>query len=106
MVTIKKLSDALDKAAARGTSAVAGTKYPRREVYAVIDAERDYQDQRHPGHEHSVLEFLAMIREYAHEGMVEAMHHKDARKRLKQIAALAVACLEENGFLADFGPRS
>lgn len=72
----------------------------REEVYAVIDGERDYQDMRWPGHKHSVTEFLVFIDHYVKRGMT-AVSTQDGERGafgdIRKIAALAVACMEENG---------
>jgi|SRR5579872_93183 len=83
-----------------GNVGVAPTKQVHRnEVFAAINAERDYQDSRHPGHSHTALEFLAFIEEYTREAINMYTHHNEKRalKNVRKIAALAVACMEENG---------
>ena len=42
----------------------------RREVYRVIDGERNYQEWRWPGHKHSATEFLVYIDHYVKQGML------------------------------------
>jgi hypothetical protein len=72
----------------------------RKEIYAAIDGERNYQDERWPGHRHSVTEFLVYINRYVligMEKMSKADNDNEALPELRKIAALAVAAMEENG---------
>lgn len=81
----------------------------REEVYKAIDSERTYQEVRwspavtNTGHKHSILEWLAYIRDYAEEAM-----HIESRKAtpeadkecihiLRKIGALAVVAMEQHG---------
>jgi hypothetical protein len=60
-------------------------------IYDVIDGERDYQDANHPNT--PVGEMLDLIREYA----AVPLATPKARKRLREIAALAVRAIEATG---------
>lgn len=77
----------------------------RREVYRVINGERAYQDSLGPDRRldkgpRKIGEYLTLLREYLDKatgkwvdlaGDVAALHE------VRKVAALAVACLEENG---------
>ena len=72
----------------------------RREVYRVIDGERNYQEWRWPGHKHSATEFLVYIDHYVKQGMLLVSTQNGesgALGQLRKIAALAVAAMEQNG---------
>lgn len=81
----------------------------RRDVYAAIDGEREYQDERWNGAtteshgKHSVTEFLVYIRDYVEEALHVVSRTADpgaqvfAKHSLRKIAALAVAAMEQNG---------
>lgn len=75
----------------------------REEVFASINAERDYQRTKWNDNPHSNLEFLVYIRDYVEEAMhrcsreSDEMIADDVRHSLRKIATLAVAALEMNG---------
>ncbi len=76
----------------------------RKEVYTVIDGEREYQNSlgsdRTDGANHSVGDYLTMMRTYFRKAEdawtnkpgVEASLHE-----IRKIAAIAVRCMEEHG---------
>ncbi len=86
-------------------------KATRQEVYAAVDGEREYQKKwRDPEltdseGNHSNVEFLVYIRDYADEALHVATREPDPKARLqnthalRKIAALAVAAMEQNGVL-------
>ena len=81
----------------------------RKKVYELIDGEREYQalrwneDTTSTGGFHSVTEFLVYIRDYTEEALHvvsrndEPKASEEASHILRKIAALAVACMEQNG---------
>ena len=83
-------------------------KSNRKDVYAVIDDERDYQDSlwgTPDEHQHGTLEFLAFILDYVQQGIRDFSRNADptgevlALHATRKIAALAVASMEQNGAL-------
>mgnify|MGYP003509088330 CR=1 FL=1 len=73
-------------------------------IYRVIDSERNYQDLKWGNPEHdkneSVGNFLIYIERYlnhAKNAYIDANHEIEALARVRQIAALAVACMEQHG---------
>lgn len=77
-------------------------KKTRQEVYRVINQEREYQEQRwsRPAHNHSVTEYLVFIDHYVKQAMARVSvedGEAGALPDIRKIAALAVACMEENG---------
>lgn len=78
-------------------------KYPnsRSVVYTVIDGERDYQDDRFGDNPHTVTEFLCFMQHYLSEAIkkVSTTSGDDcALPEVRKIAALAVVCMEQNGY--------
>ncbi len=74
----------------------------RKEVYAAIDSEREYQDTvwQKPEHNHSATEYLVYIDHYVKQAFNKVSTEngeKNALTDLKKIAALAVAALEQHG---------
>lgn len=84
----------------------------RADVFAAIDSERAYQNQRwgveptDAGHNpHSVCEWLTYIRHYADEGLkiaVMSSRRDDPEDRralefARKVAALGVVCMEQHG---------
>jgi hypothetical protein len=85
----------------------------RAEVYAVIDGERAYQEQRwgvaaaegrtEADHDHSVTEWLSYIRDYVEEGLHVCARTADpiataqALHIVRKVAGMAVACMEQRG---------
>lgn len=83
----------------------------RENVYKLIDSERDYQDSRWDDHletrsgkndildrDKSIAEWLTYIEFHLAEAKhsVYALESKRAKESIRKIAALAVACLENN----------
>lgn len=83
----------------------------RTAVFEAIDVERDYGDRKHGpinGHgAHTIGEWVLLIESELNEAKVAlikgGMHRDGVRAELTQIAALAVAALEQHG-LEDPGP--
>ncbi len=81
----------------------------RSEVYAAIDGERAYQAERWNENtttskgNHSVTEFLVYMRDYVEEALHHVSRNADpgaqefALNSVRKIAALGVACMEQNG---------
>lgn len=78
----------------------------RAEVYAVIDGEREYQDQKwDPAehHVHNVTEWLVYMEDYINEAKRIVSRRPDpeavefALHTVRKVGAMAVACLEQNG---------
>ena len=72
------------------------------EVFDVITEERTYQDKRWPGHKHSNTEFLVYIDHYVKQAFAAvSTQDRDGATfpALRKIAALAVAAMEENGYM-------
>ncbi len=79
----------------------------RKEVYDIIDKEREYQEIKwgfsETRGEHSITEFIAYTEDYlneikhiiARERM--AIAYPKAQKILPKVAALIVNCMEQNG---------
>jgi hypothetical protein len=76
-------------------------KHTFEEVCAVLDSERDYQDQRWPDHMHPVGSYLTYIWRYYRvaeelDSTTDALSGQ-ALVPLRKLAALAVVCMEQNG---------
>jgi len=77
----------------------------RADVYDAIDEEREYQEERWPGHAHSNTEFLVYIDHYVKKGFFAAStldggdYGTETKDNLRKIAALAVAAMEQNGLV-------
>jgi hypothetical protein len=79
----------------------------RNLVYAAIDGERDYQDERWgpTGTHgiHSITEFLVYIQDYTNEALHVESREEDEAANVKaldivrKITALGVACMEQHG---------
>lgn len=81
----------------------------RQEVYKIIDGERDYQNSRwgntlsddRPGNgTRTTDEFALYILGYTNDLVQNASHFGDPTAKLhivRKIAALCVACMEQNG---------
>lgn len=79
------------------------------EVYAAIDGERDYQDLRwdetnsSSGGKHSYEEWIVYIEAYLAEMKTALAHSGSAATQeniggqFRKVAAMAVACMEQNG---------
>lgn len=84
-------------------------KTARSEVYAAIDSERTYQDEKWnedtttTGGKHSVAEWLVYIDDYLREAKTQAARYADPESRelvlntLRKIVAMGVCCMEQNG---------
>lgn len=84
-------------------------KAERSEVYAAIDGERAYQDslwnpETTPSEgRHSVTEWLVYMQDYLTQAMNQVSRNADpqaaqmALHTVRKIAAMAVACMEQNG---------
>ena len=87
-------------------------KTTRREVYAALDSERDYQDMRivRDGstgdlaeHSHTPEEYLLYMQDYLTEGIHVASRTWGAACKpailevIRKVTALGVACMEQNG---------
>ena len=84
-------------------------KVSREEVYGVIDGERAYQELRWSpattptGGVRSVTEFLVYMKDYLDEAMNQVTRIADpqasalALHTIRKIAAMGVACMEQNG---------
>lgn len=77
---------------------------PRDFVYHVIDCERDYQDSlgadRTDGRQHTVGDYLTMLRHYLDEATfawVKNPGNEPALHSVRKIAGIAVKCMEEHG---------
>ncbi len=72
----------------------------RREVYQLLDEERDYQEGKFPGHRHelgayfTLLQFLLRKAIYSWAG---DSNDEKALSNLRKLVALGIACLEEHG---------
>lgn len=81
----------------------------RSEVFACVEAERRYQDERWSeltttsGGQHSVGEWAVFIDDYLRQLKTELSRTPEpeatdlALHTLRKIAAMAVACMEQNG---------
>lgn len=72
----------------------------RKDVYRVIDGERDYQDKKWIGHRHTPGEYLLYIEHHAQKARERGTtEHGDygLLEEMRKIATLCVACFEENG---------
>lgn len=81
----------------------------RKDVYAAIDTERDYQDRKwnpgttSTGGQHSVTEFLVYMRDYVDEALHHVSRNPDpgasavALDGIRKVTALGVACMEQHG---------
>ncbi len=75
----------------------------RNEVYEVLDGERDHQDVQWPNHRHTTYTFLTYMQDYLAEamrvanGVGPAGDDEPTLHVVRKIAALGVACMEQNG---------
>jgi hypothetical protein len=84
----------------------------REKVYKVIDSEREYQQKRwyrdNKSGFHSVGGYITLIRRYSFKA--DEMWHnygdQAALAQIRKVAALCLACMEENGFVARGGIKS
>lgn len=85
----------------------------RNFVYDTINGERDYQDSKWPGHNHSNVEWLVYIDDYVKEALHMASRYPDdiaerfLKSSLRKIGAMSVAAMEQNGVVTrkEEGPR-
>lgn len=85
------------------------SKISRAKVYAAIDSERDYQDNRWNAAttptegKHSVGEFIIFMEDYLREAKTQLSRQgepkasQDALNTLRKVLGLGVACMEQNG---------
>ena len=70
---------------------------PRARVYQAIDLERKYQDEKFPGHTHTVAEYILLLRKLLDDA--EASWYRDGNNEslhnILELTATGVACLEE-----------
>jgi hypothetical protein len=74
----------------------------RRDVYDIIDGERDYQDKKWSGDIHSVGDWIVFMRTYltqAETRFSKEVGDSGALDEIRKVAALAVACMEQNGYV-------
>lgn len=77
----------------------------RNEIYAAIDGEREYQDDRFPTDEKSARTIpgeLTLIEVYARRAQGDWVFDDDNHDTLcaiRKIAALAVRCMENHGYV-------
>lgn len=78
----------------------------RLEVYAAIDAERDYQNSLGPdrtdGNQHTVGDYLIMLDRYvrkAQDEWTDRAGNTSALDQIRKIAGIAVRCMEEHGIV-------
>jgi len=77
----------------------------RRAVYAAIDSERNYQDERWGDRSHSVTEYILYMEHYLQEArrlasttdLSVAIRHDLVMDFIRKVTALGVVCMEENG---------
>lgn len=73
---------------------------PREKAYQAIDTERAYQDTKYGTLDTrplSLTRWEELIDEYLTKLTDEGGHAPNALKRVRQIAALCVACMEQHG---------
>ena len=75
----------------------------RKDIYKIIDAERDYQDALSPvrtdGHVHTVGEEIVLITSYLNKAIEAWSNNAGDAKALDvivKLAAICVRCLESN----------
>jgi hypothetical protein len=69
----------------------------REAIYDVLDGERDYQDEIHP-EAPTLATVYALLAKYTEKlGMLSAGNMDKTRKRLRQIAAIAIKGMEHHG---------
>lgn len=78
-------------------------KLSRKEVYEILDDERDYQDKKWGGevHDdaHSISDFLVLIRKHLTdaENALYSSNNKDAMDAIREVTAIGVAAMETKG---------
>lgn len=83
------------------------TMTTRKEVYAALDSERDYQEMRkvrdNGTHGHSIEEFLLYMQVYLNDTFNVAAKTwgpeagPKTLEQLRKVTALGVACMEQHG---------
>jgi len=68
----------------------------RKEVYELIDKERDYQDGRHEKNE-SIPAELVIMHIYLEQALDAWTYKDDARCQIRKVVALGIRCLENHG---------
>ncbi len=77
----------------------------RKNVYKVIDSERDHQEKRHEDHnnphhdkDHSVADWLIYMKEHIQraEKHLYMLDRTSAMDEVRKVTALGVACMENN----------
>jgi hypothetical protein len=82
-------------------------KHSLAEVFSVIDGEREYQLKRWPGHKHTVGDYLTYMWHYYRKAeeldstlnVLDMAYLTRILEPFRKLAALGVACMEENGFV-------
>jgi hypothetical protein len=75
----------------------------RKEVFAAIDSERDYQDRKWPaglGAAHTVGDYLVMLATYVQVAQLEWTNYRGdahALEIVRKIGGIAVHCMEDHG---------
>lgn len=72
----------------------------RKQVYEVIDSERDYQDTVWSGHKHETGAYILLLKSYidkAMEAWVVNDGDKPSLEVIRKVAGIAVNCMEEHG---------
>lgn len=72
----------------------------RQDVHRLLDAERDYQKAKWGDRQHSVPAWLLVLRQELNEAMEAWATTGDdaaAMDEVRQVAAVAIACLEQHG---------
>ena len=77
----------------------------RREVYAAIDSERAYQNERWGLRTHTVTEYILYMEAYLEmarrkastKDLTVAVNHTDVMDFIRKVTALGVVCMEDNG---------
>jgi|WetSurMetagenome_2_1015567.scaffolds.fasta_scaffold58665_4 hypothetical protein len=78
-------------------------KTPREKVYQAIDTEREYQQNKWPGHTHTLEEYILYMYDYLDEAkhLVSRGSYEDCfsptLEVIRKVTALGVACMEDNG---------
>lgn len=77
----------------------------RRAVYAAIDSERAYQNEKWGDGDHTVTEYILYMEHYLSEArrsastqdLTVAIRHNLVMDFIRKVTALGVVCMEENG---------
>lgn len=69
-------------------------------IFDRVDEERAYQEQRWPGHKHTVGAYLTYMDRYLREASEKSLGEEPRTlEPLRKFLALAVVCMEENGLV-------